>query len=149
VFLVLWLLTCYGVATVDVGLSFVVRFCVGSTSWCTGYSFQFGERVFSACSWRFLIWFGLSVPVPCYSAWESAVTVLAMVAAHVLVVGVLGFCKKSHACIAARERATCSCLRILTSSTARLARPTSFSHRVRSDKVMANTNSGLVNKWRS
>ena len=69
----------------------------------------FGGGVLSVYSWRFLIWLGLSVPVPCYSAWDSAVTVSAMVVARASAVGVLGLCEKSHACIAARERATCSC----------------------------------------
>jgi len=108
-----------------------------------------GACFLSVCSRRFVIWLGLSALVMCYSAWESAVTVLAVVAARVSVAGVLGLCEKSHACITTRERATCSCLQILTSSTARLARPTTFSHRARSDKVMDNTNSGLANKWRS
>jgi len=127
----------------DVGLTFVVGICVGSTSWCTRSSFRLGWRVFSACI------IGFRLFLPCYSVWDSAVTVSARVAARASVVGVLGLCEKSHACIAVRERATCSCLRILTSSTARLASPTSCSHRVRSDRVMDNTTSGLVNKWQS
>jgi len=68
----------------DVGLTFVVGICVGSTSWCTRSSFRFGWRVFSACI------IGVSLSFPCYSAWESAVAVLAMVAARVSVVGILG-----------------------------------------------------------
>jgi len=82
---------------VDVGLSFVVRFCVGSTSWCTrsfDYGSVFSQRALSAFveffSWRFLS----KVPVLCYSAWESAVALSAMVAPRVSALGILGLCER-------------------------------------------------------
>ena len=77
----------------DVGLIFVVRFCVGSTAWCTRHSFSVFSRLsvytlVVILTWSYRVFFSVGV---CRCAGGC-------VAARVSVVHVLGWYKCGLAC---------------------------------------------------